>query len=252
MSFWLPERSASNENAFNLTAQDCACVGAEEHQFFMGGVGMAAAISALETWAEKPLLWSTIQFINHGMLGDKLTLELEQVGGGRRVTQTAARLVRGEEVLQHSIAALGGREGEPDRQFAAMPTVPRPADCDLKTDEAFLQSGNLIDQFERRVAREDETLGTEYMWIKPKFDTEVSAALLALMSDFFLGAHPRTRGGTSLDNTFRLCSLRPTEWVLAVTELSSFTNGAVHGVQRQFSQDGDLLSVSSQTGLLPR
>jgi acyl-CoA thioesterase len=76
--------------------------------------------------------------------------------------------------------------------------------------------------------------------------------LLALTSDFFLGAHCLTRGGTSLDNTFRLNALAETDWILCSTRLASFSNGAVHGSQCQFAQDGTLLSVSSQTGLLPR
>ena len=133
-----------------------------------------------------------------------------------------------------------------------MPKVPPPKDCALKSDDTFNQSGNLIDQFERRTALENNEAGLECMWIKPKFEASMSAPMLALMSDFFLGAHPLTRSGTSLDNTFRLCALQPTEWVLAVTQLSRFRDGAAHGTQQQFAQDGTLLSISSQTGLLPR
>ena len=252
MSFWASERSAESPNRFHITATTPACVGMRDHQFFMGGVGMAAAIAALETWSEKPLLWSTIQFVTHGMLGDDMELELEPVGGGKRVVQASARLLRKGEVLQQSIAALGERPGEPDRQFATMPLTPPPEDCPLKQDDAFDQPGNLIDQFERRIAFEDTDAGVEHMWIRPKFASDMSAPVLALMSDFFLGAHPRSRGGTSLDNTFRLCSLAPTDWVLAETTFSTFTRGAVQGTQRQFAQDGSLLSISSQTGLLPR
>lgn len=217
----------------------------------MGGVGMAAAIEALERWSEKPLLWSTIQFISHGMLDEGFTLALKRMGGGRRIIQASAELLRGDDVLQHSVAALGARGPEDNHQFARMPDVAPPEDCDAKQDDLMQRPGNLIDQFERRIARADEDAGIEYMWIRPVFETRFSAALLALMSDFFLGAHSRSRGGTSLDNTFRLCGLVETDWVLAATELSCFKNGAAHGTQRQFSQDGTLLSISSQTGLLP-
>jgi acyl-CoA thioesterase len=34
--------------------------------------------------------------------------------------------------------------------------------------------------------------------------------------------------------------------------MSGFRDGAAMGVTHQFAQDGQLLSVSSQTGLLPR
>ena len=61
--------------------------------------------------------------------------------------------------------------------------------------------------------------------------TTIDAAYLALVSDFFLGAHIKTRGGTSLDNTFRLINAHQTEWILVVTQLSSFTRGAAQGTQ---------------------
>jgi len=249
---WSSRPSGLDPDVYHLQAEARACVGLGEQAFFMGGVGMAAAIAALEHWSEKPLLWATIQFIDHGLLGDAFELELEKIGGGRNVIQAGARLKRGGDILQNMSAALGGRDNSPEHQFATMPDTRPPQDCDLKQDEAMSQPGNLIDQFERRTAMEDSEAGIEHMWIRPKFEVDISAPLLALMSDFFLGAHPRSRGGTSLDNTFRLCSIHPTEWVLAVTHISSFTNGAVHGTQAQFAQDGTLLSVSSQTGLLPR
>ena len=88
--------------------------------------------------------------------------------------------------------------------------------------------------------------------MRPTFDASVSAGLLALMSDFFLGAHSLTRRGTSLDNTFRLYQLAQTEWVLNVTQLTSFGRGAVHGTMHQFAEDGSLLATSSQTGMLPK
>ncbi len=252
MAFWTPTRAPSDPETYRITPTKPACVGVGDHQFYMGGVGMAAAIEALEAWAEKPLVWATIQFVNHGMLGDDLTLHLERVGGGRRLVQARAQLLRGDEVLQQTLAALGKRDADHDVQFAQMPEVPSPENCALKIDDAMKQPGNLIDQFERRIAFESADEGIERMWIKPKFEVEHGAGLLALISDFFLGAHPRTRGGVSLDNTFRLRALPSGEWILAETILSSFANGIVHGEQKQFSQDGSLLSVSSQTGLLPR
>ena len=250
--FWRLDTTDADDR-FTLTAEPFACVGPAEHQFFMGGVGMAAAVDALQTWSGKPLLWATIQFVNHGRLGDEIDITLKQVGGGRNVVQASATLSRGDVVLQTVVAALGARLGEPDRQFAAMPpNVLKPEDCPIKQDEILEEAGNLIDQFERRTALEDAEAGVEWMWIRPKVGAEISAPLLALMSDFFLGAHERSRAGTSLDNTIRLCALRPTEWVLAVTQFASFTRGAAHGNQWQFAEDGTLLSVSSQTGLLPR
>ncbi len=250
--FWTPRPSEAS-GTFQIEATDVACVGPPEDQFFMGGVAMAAAIEALQTWSGKPLLWTTIQFLNHGMYGDQLEITVEKSGGGRSVVQAMAKVMREGHQLQTLIAALGERPGEPDQQFEKVPNdVPAPEECALKQDDAFARPGNLIDQFERRTALEDPERGLEWMWMRPKFRADITAPLLALMSDFFLGAHERSRGGTSLDNTIRICALRPTEWVLSVTQIASFSSGAVQGYQRQFAEDGTLLSISSQTGLLPR
>jgi acyl-CoA thioesterase len=40
--------------------------------------------------------------------------------------------------------------------------------------------------------------------------------------------------------------------VLSVTEMAAFDRGAAHGSARHFSEDGRLLAISSQTGVLPR
>ena len=88
------------------------------------------------------------------------------------------------------------------------------------------------------------------MWIRPLFDTKVDAPYLALISDFFL-ARMSARRGTSLDNTFRLINLVESEWLMMVTQVSSFTRGRARH-SHIFAQDGTLLATSSQTGLLPR
>ncbi len=154
-------------------------------------------------------------------------------------------------MLQRVIGALGRREGEPDRQFMTMPEVAPPEQCPLKPPDAFGHSENMVGQFERRTVLEDFDSGLEYVWTRARHRQPVSAALLAAVSDFFLGAHKRSRGGTSLDNTLRLCSLHPTEWILCTTQVAGFANGVMQGSQCFFSQDGALLAISSQSGLLP-
>lgn len=94
-----------------------------------------------------------------------------------------------------------------------MPDVPPPEDCSIKADDAFACSDNLLGQFERRTALEDSDAGIEHLWMRPALDMPVTAGLLAILSDFILGAHKQSRGGTSLDNTFRLYALKETDWV---------------------------------------
>ena len=249
--FWSPRLSLDNENAFKLVASPQACVGPAGHEFIMGGVAQAAAVEAAEIVSEKPLLWSTIHFVNAGLLNQSIDIEVEVLGGGRSISQVLVRLTADGTVLQTMSAALGGRQGT-ERQFVTMPTVAAPEECSIKTDLDHNNDLDLIAQFERRVALEvpDEGLGA--MWIRSKDALPISAGLLAITSDFMLGLHPESFRGTSLDNTFRVFSTCPTEWILCVTQMSDFRDGAAMGVTHQFTQDGQLLSVSSQTGLLPR
>ena len=249
--FWSPQLSLDNENAFKLVASPQACVGPAGYEFIMGGVAQAAAIEAAEIVADKPLLWSTIQFVNAGLLNQLIDIEVEVLGGGRSISQVLVRLTVDGTVLQTMSAALGGRQGA-DRQFVSMPAVAAPKECPIKTDLDHNNDLDLIAQFERRVAIEAPNDGLGAMWIRSNDALPITAGLLAITSDFMLGLHPESFRGTSLDNTLRVFSTRPTEWILWVTQMSGFRDGAAMGVTHQFTQDGQLLSVSSQTGLLPR
>ncbi|WP_422024828.1 acyl-CoA thioesterase [Pyruvatibacter mobilis] len=251
MSFWLPCRLAAMPTSFTFTATSAACVGPPDRQFFMGGVAMAAAVAAAEEATGKPLLWATMQFVSGGMLGDRVDIDVDPRGGRNIVQVGVTSRVEGR-LVQDMVAALGARDGFPETRFIEMPEVAAPAACSPKPDDKFAQDGNMLAQFERRTAFEDNSTGAEYMWVRPVARSQVTAPLLALTSDFFLGAHPLSRGGTSLDNTVRLHALRQTEWILCATQLSAIGNGAIHGTMLQFAEDGTLLATSSQTGLLPR
>ena len=249
--FWSPQLSLDNETVFKLVASPQACVGPAGSEFIMGGVAQAAAIEAAEIVSGKPLLWSTIQFVNAGLLNQSIDIEVELLGGGRSVSQVLVTLTADGTVLQTMSGALGGRQGT-ERQFVSMPTVAAPEDCSIKTDLDHNNDQDLIAQFERRIAIEAPDDGLGAMWIRSNDALPITAGLLAITSDFMLGLHPESFRGTSLDNTFRVFSTCPTEWILCATQMSGFRDGAVMGVTHQFTQDGQLLSVSSQTGLLPR
>ena len=251
MAFWCPQPDGSNTKKFELMASTQACVGPKGYEFIMGGVAQAAAIEAAELVSGKPLLWSTIQFVNAGLLHQSIDIEVELLGGGRSISQVLVMLTTDGMVLQTMSAALGGRQGT-ERSFVSIPKVAAPEDCPIKIDLDHESNQDLIAQFERRMAIDEPDEGLGAMWIRSKDALPISAGLLAITSDFMLGLHPESFRGTSLDNTFRVFSRRPTEWILCVTQMSGFRDGAAMGVTHQFSQDGKLLSVSSQTGLLPR
>lgn len=80
----------------------------------------------------------------------------------------------------------------------------------------------------------------------------MSAPVLAIIADHLAGGHTLTRGSTSLDNTLRIASCRSTEWVLAHTTFAVIGPAFFHGSMNLFAEDGTLLAVASQTGVLPR
>ena len=233
MAFWSPQSDSSDPNKFGLLASPQACVGPAGYEFIMGGVAQAAAIEAAEIVANKPLLWSTIQFVNAGFVNQSIDIEVKVLGGGRSISQVLVTLTADGTVLQTMSAALGGRQGT-ERQFVSMPAVAAPEDCSTKTDLDHNNDQDLIAQFERRMAIEAPYKGLGAMWIRPKDALPITAGLLAITSDFMLGLHPESFRGTSLDNTFRVFSTHPTEWILCVTQMSGFRDGAAMGVTHQF------------------
>ena len=251
MSFWTPTASALTQGRFSVTATRAMCVGPENIEFVMGGVAQAIAIDAAELETGKPLLWSTIQFNAAARNHQLIAADVITQSGGRSLSQVRVDVTADNAPVQSMFAALGARPGN-TTQFIQMPEVDAPENCRPKNDPLIQTEGNLICEFDRRTALEDTLAGLECMWIKPLQNPPISAGLLALTSDFMLGAHQDTRGGTSLDNTLRVFSVEPTDWILSVTQMSGFRAGVAMGVTHQFTQDGHLLSTSSQTGLLPR
>ncbi|CAE7455113.1 unnamed protein product [Symbiodinium microadriaticum] len=218
----------------------------------MGGVAMATAIDAAERTTGLPLLWATIQYINGVVLGDDVAITVTELGGGRSIRQVQVEMAVGEKTAQIMTAALGARAGHQDQQFAIMPDAPPPLDCPSRRDPVFAMDDNLFCKTERRQAALDQDKGYELSWMRMTSKTPTSASVLAILSDFILGSHDLTMGGTSLDNTLRIATLKQTDWVLCETRFSAFTNGAAQGVMHMFAEDGTLLATSSQTGLLPR
>ncbi|WP_108790025.1 thioesterase family protein [Erythrobacter sp. Alg231-14] len=229
-----------------------ATVGPEGAPHVMGGVALAAAIDALELESELPVLWANIQFLSPTQHAEELTIACEQCGGGQSVGQWMVDIHVNSRPTHRISAALGAREPSERKVFPVMPDVPGPDECDPKPIQRFGAVGSLYDQVEMRIARSDPDNGIEAVWSRNTSGFANDAGWLALVSDFFLGAHPNTWGGSSLDATFRFVQPSEPGWVLSVTEMAAFDRGVAHGSGRHFAQDGSLLAISSQTGVLPR
>lgn len=237
---------------FVLPVMPPATAGPEGAPHVMGGVAHAAVIDTLQVLSEQPLLWSNIQFLSPTTHAEELVIRCEQCGGGQAVGQWQAEVrVNGRQTHRVN-AALGAREPSEQTIFAQMPDVPAPEECEVIPRPDGVAPGTMFDQFELRIASIDSESGKRSLWCRSLAGFANEASFLAIISDFFLGSHPAARGGTSLDDTFRFIQGADAGWVLSYTELAAFDRGVVHGSTQHFSQDGRLLAISSQSGVMPR
>lgn len=228
-----------------------ATAGPEGAPHIMGGVALAAIVDAMQLDSELPLLWAQVQFLGPTQHAEELVVEVEECGGGQAVAQYAASAHVNGRPTHRASGALGYREPCEQTLFAQMPEVPGP-DAATPVEISHSAPGGLPDQFEYRIALHDPERGIHATWTRSRADFAIDAGWLAIMSDLFLGAHPATRGGSSLDAMFRFVQGTEPGWVLSVTELAAFDRGVVHGAARHFAEDGRLLAISSQSGVLPR
>ena len=249
--FWRVVPGA-REGEYILPVTPPATAGPEGAPHVMGGVSLAAAIDAMQLESGQDILWATIQFLAPTQHAEELTISCEQCGGGQSIGQWQAVIRSAGREVQRVAAALGAREPSEPRQFAAMPDVPGPGSMAAPPVDPLAGDTGLLAEVERRTALQDSEQGIEAVWTRSRSGFANDAGWLAILSDFFLGAHPQSRGGSSLDATFRFFRPAPAGWVLSVTQLAAFERGTVSGQARHFAEDGTLLAISSQTGVLPR
>lgn len=242
----------NREGEYILPVMPPATVGPEGAPHIMGGVGLAAIIDAMELESKLPLQYAQVQFLSPTHHTEELQITCEQCGGGQSIAQYAGGASVNGRPTHRASAALGRRDPSNQTLFAAMPEVPAPAECPIRVPEG--QSvGSLTDQFEVRIAHADPDRGQQTIWTRSKAGFAADVGWIAIISDFFLGAHPlAASGGASLDAMLRFVQGAESEWVLSSIEFASFNGGVVHGSARHFAEDGRLLAISSQSGVLPR
>lgn len=242
-----------NPRRFHLPVVRDVCVGPPGRQFMMGGVGLGSAITALEQATGRPLIWATAQYLSFAQPGSIVDIDVHLPATGKNVTQARVMSHVGETEIITVNAALGARSDQPFEQYAKMPAVPAPEDCDLHVPE-HPEIEDLHRRIERRMvvdgSVDDE--GHARMWMRAVDDEPMTAGLLAVFADFLPAAIPVTRKSSSLDNTLRVRCLRPTRWCLLDARISGLGSGFFHGEMIIFAEDGTLLATASQSGVLPR
>jgi acyl-CoA thioesterase len=256
-------KATHNPHRWFLPLHEGLCVGPPGATFMFGGVGLAAAISAMERTCGRPVIWATAQYLSYARPPSVVDLDVWVPAEGKHTSQARVIAHVGDKEIVTVNAALGRRPSDLDHQWAQAPDVPGPEHCE-ESQRWRADVEDLHSEIEVRVASgwhdrssnpdglsED---GRVVLWIRPRGGHVVDSAMLAIMADHVPSgvghALGRNAGGNSLDNTIRFLTLVPTEWVLCDVTIIGVANGVAHGAMRLYAQDGRLMATASQSMIL--
>jgi acyl-CoA thioesterase len=227
-------------------------------RFLFGGCGLASGLVALEEASGRPTIWATAQYLSYAPLGATVTVTTDLCIVGGNVTQArSSTRFEGREVLTVN-AALGTGELTAPGPWVTMPDVPKPEDCPARIMPKHFDN-SIFNHVETRVAlgrsfsQLDGTPGSPVsaLWSRVPGHFEPSAATLAIFGDYVSGGITQPMGrstmGRSLDNTIRIATLEPTEWVLCEIHMHALAGGFGQGTAFLWSQTGTLLATASQS-----
>ncbi len=227
-------------------------------KFLFGGCGLASGIVALEEASMRPTIYAAAHYLSFAQLGAEVFVKVDLVVAGNRVTQgRATTFVNDREILTVN-AALGTGELSSPTPWLTMPDVVAPEDCPARVMPHRFDN-SIFNHVETRVAigrpfdELDATPGSPVsaLWARVPSHLEPSAATLAIFGDLVSGGATQPLGrstmGRSLDNTIRVASLKPTEWVLIEIHMHALAGGFAQGTGYLWSRDGTLLGTASQS-----
>lgn len=231
--------------------------------FLFGGVGLGAAISAMQQTCGRPVIWATAQYLSFARPGSFVDIDVWEPSIGNHSTQ--ARVVGhidDKEIITVN-AALGERPSPISANWITPPDVPEPDQCEFREHWRGLDY-DMHSRLEMRIAKGrfpgaepivgGSSDGRAALWVRAPLLPRVDAPLLAIFADFVstaisnaIGGHA---GGNSLDNTIRFCGMEDTQWVLCDIQIESIQRGVVHGSMHLFSETRQLLAIASQSLIL--
>jgi acyl-CoA thioesterase-2 len=229
--------------------------------FLFGGCGLAAALVALEEASGRPTVWATAQYLSYAATNSVLDLTVTLPAEGKRVTQGRVVAKLGDK----EILTVNGAVGTPGSLdlggvWVIPPDVPRPDDCPPR--RLPFTTTSIFDRVELRLAKgrsfEELSAGPleggsaeSALWARVPGHLEPSAATLAIFGDYVTGGVSQTIGRQvmtrSLDNSLRVVSLEPTEWVLCDIRIQALVGGYGQGIAYLWSESGSLLATASQS-----
>jgi acyl-CoA thioesterase-2 len=227
-------------------------------KFLFGGCGLAAGIAALEESSGRPTVYAAAHYLSFAQLGSVVEVKVDLAVVGKRVTQARATAFTDEREILTVSAALGRSELDAPTPWLTMPEVPPPEECPRRVAPRVLEA-TLFDHLETRIAigrtfdQLDGTPGPSVsaLWSRMPSHLDPSAASLAIFGDLVAGGVSQPMGrntfGQSLDNTIRVATLEPTEWVLVEMHMHALVGGFAQGTAYLWSRTGTLLGTASQS-----
>lgn len=223
----------------------------------VGGVALAAATTALEELAGRPLVWATAQYLAWAEPPAVLDLDLKVAAEGRHTTQArAVGSVDGEEIFTVN-AALGARPLELRGSWLERPDVP-PPDAFPTSPVPDEVRNRISSRMELRVAGEEGLAsvaghGRITAWARMP-GLRPCSAMLAVLGDMVPFGIRRVMGmrgsGLSIDNTLRVARIVETDWVLLDIRIHAVEHGFGHGAVHLWAEDGTLMGTAAQTAII--
>jgi acyl-CoA thioesterase II len=241
---------------FIVPAHAHLCLGPPGKKHMSGGVCTGVMAMALETRFARPLIQCSTFFMRAPERGTEAAIRIEPLQEGNTIVLARANLSSGGTqgaVLQ---ASLGDFRGGDDLQWAGPIEAPAPETCErlpfIRQDPDDLHT-----QLDIRLAHEpgSSRSGRLSWWVRaPEYVASQASAFLALIADYIPEAvhHGlgRPAGAISLDNNLRIIGRELTPWLYCETRLSAIRSGVFHGTMSLRNQDGRVLALASQTGLV--
>jgi len=237
--------------------------GPPDRLFLFGGVGLGAAIAAMERTLDRPVIWATAQYASFARLGSVVDFDVREVNVGNSLTQAQVVAHIHDKAILMISAALGERSGPSDQWLVPDPAPP-PAQCPEVHHWRQNDDSPIDGRIEKRLIEGRFPTGEPItgrgqsgrvrLWVRSREGVPASARFLAVVADFVVEATTqsmgRYAGGNSLDNTIRFGPIVETEWLLCDLEIEAIHNGITHGVMKIYSEEGVLMATASQSLIL--
>jgi acyl-CoA thioesterase len=226
--------------------------------FLFGGCGLASALVALEEASARPTIWATAQYLSYAPLGSTVTVKTDLAVVGGHVTQARATTFAEDREILTVNGAFGTGELTAPTPWVTMPHVLTPEECPERVMPEYFNR-SIFNHLDSRIAQGrpfeqiDGTPGSPVsaLWSRVPGHFDTSAATLAIFGDYVAGGLAQPLGfpvmGRSLDNTIRIVTLEPTDWVLTEIHMHALSGGFAQGTAFMWSESGTLLATASQS-----